>query len=108
MKIQIRQPEIQAALKDYIAKQGINLQGKDFTVEFTSGRKGTGLIADIDISESTASFEVVSIPVVSETEVQATPSLTEVIAQNPETYVEKEEKEEVVDPSPSSTTSLFG
>lgn len=51
MQIQLKQPEIEAALKMYIANQGISLAGKSFTVSFTSGRKENGLSADLVIED---------------------------------------------------------
>lgn len=52
MQIQLRQPEIKDALKQYITKQGINLQGKVVSIDFTAGRKETGLSADISIEDA--------------------------------------------------------
>lgn len=51
MQIQLKQPEIEAALKMYITNQGISLAGKSFTVSFTSGRKENGLSADLVIED---------------------------------------------------------
>ena len=51
MQIQLKQPEIEQALTMYIAKQGINLTGKNITIEFTSGRKNNGLTADLVIED---------------------------------------------------------
>lgn len=52
MQIQLKQPEIEAALKMYIASQGISLAGKTFSVSFTSGRKDNGLSADLVIEDT--------------------------------------------------------
>lgn len=51
MQIQLKQPEIEQALKMFIAKQGINLTGKNISIEFTSGRKNNGLTADLVIED---------------------------------------------------------
>lgn len=51
MQIQLRQVEIIEALKQYIGKQGINLQNKTVEVSFTAGRKDSGLSADIVIED---------------------------------------------------------
>jgi hypothetical protein len=51
MQIQFRQGEIVEALKQYITKQGINLQGKQVEISFTAGRKESGLSADVSIEE---------------------------------------------------------
>ena len=52
MQIILKQRHIEAALKQYIAAEGINLTGKNVTVEFTAGRKETGLSAEIDIADA--------------------------------------------------------
>lgn len=52
MQIQLKQKEIEAALKMYINRQGIALAGKTVTIDFTAGRKDSGLSADIVIEDS--------------------------------------------------------
>jgi hypothetical protein len=52
MQIQLTQPEIIAALKQYIAAQGIALTGKKVIMSFTASRKGSGISADISIEDS--------------------------------------------------------
>lgn len=51
MQIQLKQAEIEVALRDYISKQGITLQGRTVEIEFTSGRKENGISADLCISD---------------------------------------------------------
>lgn len=51
MQIILKQRNIEAALKQYIASQGINLDGKKVAVEFTAGRKESGITAEIDIDD---------------------------------------------------------
>lgn len=51
MQIQLKQTEIIAALKQYIAGQGINLVGKEVTISFTAGRKEAGVTADLVIED---------------------------------------------------------
>ena len=51
MQVNLKQPEIEAALKLYITQQGISLQGKNVVIEFTSGRKNNGLSAEVSIEE---------------------------------------------------------
>lgn len=51
MLIQLKQLEIVAALKQYIAQQGINLTNKDVKIAFTAGRKESGISADVEIEE---------------------------------------------------------
>lgn len=52
MKIHLKQKEIEAALRGYIAKQGITLAGRTLEIAFTSGRSGNGLTADISIEDA--------------------------------------------------------
>lgn len=54
MKINFKQAEIVAALKQYVSQQGINLEGKDVTIDFTAGRGQTGISADISIENAPA------------------------------------------------------
>lgn len=55
MRIQLRQTEIEEALQQYIANQGINLTGKVVEIGFTSSRSEAGLTADVDITNATDS-----------------------------------------------------
>lgn len=52
MQIQLKQQEIEAALKMFVSQQGINLTGKTVVVEFTSGRKNNGLSAELTIEDA--------------------------------------------------------
>lgn len=49
MQIQFKQAEIEAALKQYIIDQGINLDGKAVGISFTAGRNPAGIVADVSI-----------------------------------------------------------
>ena len=51
MQIQLKQKEIEAALRGYIIKQGINMEGRTLAITFTSGRKDNGLSADLNIED---------------------------------------------------------
>ena len=51
MQIQLRQAEIEKALKAFVASQGISLTDKEVTIAFTSGRKDNGISADIIIND---------------------------------------------------------
>lgn len=53
MLIQLRQTEIEEALQQYIANQGISLVGKVVKIGFTSSRGEAGLTADVDITNAT-------------------------------------------------------
>lgn len=52
MQIQLKQREIEEALKSFISNQGISLAGKTIQIEFTSGRKDNGLSAELTIEDS--------------------------------------------------------
>lgn len=52
MQIQLKQTEIIAALKGYIASQGINLAGKNVEISFTASRGAAGIVADIEINDA--------------------------------------------------------
>ena len=52
IQIQLKQLEIEKALKAYITSLGIDLAGKTVTIAFTSGRKDNGLSADIEFEDA--------------------------------------------------------
>ncbi len=52
MLIKLRQTEIEEALSQYIANQGINLTGKQVKIDFTASRGSDGLTADVDITSA--------------------------------------------------------
>ena len=51
MQVILKQRDIEQALKQYIASQGINLKGKTVNIAFTAGRKETGISAELDIDD---------------------------------------------------------
>ena len=51
MIINLNQREIEAALRAYISQQGINLSGKQVEINFTAGRKESGISAELDIGD---------------------------------------------------------
>ena len=51
MIINLKQTEIELALRAYVAAQGINLAGKDLTIAFTAGRRESGISAEISIDD---------------------------------------------------------
>ena len=86
MNIQLKQVEIVAALTGYLATQGINLLNKEVTIDFTAGRKASGITADITIEDSVppaldvepvdpATVEVTPEPVVETTSIPETVSV---------------------------------
>lgn len=60
MQIQLKQTEIETALKDYIQKQGIQLQGRAVVIDFTNGRKENGITADLSISDIASDFPLLA------------------------------------------------
>ena len=54
MQIHLKQPEIQQALIQHLATQGIQTSGKNVDIVFTAGRKGSGLSAEISIEDGNA------------------------------------------------------
>ena len=52
MLIQLRQREIEDAVKMYVTAQGINLSGKKIDMNFTAGRGSAGITVDIDIADA--------------------------------------------------------
>lgn len=51
MQINLKQPEIVAALKQYIAAQGISIAGKRIEITFTAHYKRQGVSAEIQIED---------------------------------------------------------
>ena len=51
MQVILKQRDIEQALKQYIAGQGINLKDKTVNIAFTAGRKETGISAELDIAD---------------------------------------------------------
>ena len=52
MQIQFKQAEIVAALKQYIASQGINTAGKSVEIAFSATRGAAGIVADVTIEDA--------------------------------------------------------
>lgn len=52
MQVILKQRDIEQALKQYIAGQGINIKGKTVNIAFTAGRKETGISAELDIDDT--------------------------------------------------------
>lgn len=65
MKLSLQQTEIEAAIRAYVTNQGINTSGKLVIMDFTMGRKGTGLTVEVDITSPREGVTVteVAIPV---------------------------------------------
>ncbi len=86
MKIALNQSEVVAAIRGYVAAQGIDMAGKQLDVTFTSGRKGNGLTADLDIyTQAEASAVVVEDVVVDDVAEVPAPEAPVAVAPTEET-----------------------
>jgi len=86
MKIALNQSEVVAAIRGYVAAQGIDMAGKQLDVTFTSGRKGNGLTADLDIyTQAEASAVVVEDVVVEDAAEVPAPEAPVAVAPTEET-----------------------
>ena len=105
MQVQIKQAEIESAIRSFIANQGISLVGKEVKIDFTAGRKNGGLTADISIEDFSQKVVAETVTAVQATQIEL-PLATETVV--PETPVVTEPE---VDPGYSttapSTPSLF-
>lgn len=52
MRIQLKQNEIEEAIKGFLTRQGIAVGGKEVHMLFTSGRKNNGLSVEVMIEEA--------------------------------------------------------
>lgn len=52
MKIQLTQTEIETAVREYVANQGIKVEGKEMSVDFKMTRGDDGLLADLEIADA--------------------------------------------------------
>ena len=52
MQITLKQSEIEVALKNYVADQGISLYAKEVSLVFTAGRKEAGISVEINIEDT--------------------------------------------------------
>ena len=59
--IQIKQPDIEAAIKAHLQSQGISMQTKKVSITFTAGRKSSGLSAEVAIEEYMPIIPVISV-----------------------------------------------
>ena len=96
MQIQIKQTEVEQAIKDYLTKQGISLVDMDVAITFTSGRKGAGLTASVSIEQGVAKDPIQ----------YAAPALVALITEEPEEVPTVQEEEEAT--PVTKTSSLFG
>ena len=68
MIINLKQTEIELALRAYVVAQGISLHGKDLSISFTAGRRESGISAEISIDDveipgyTTSAVEEIDVP----------------------------------------------
>lgn len=121
MLIKLKQSEIEEALRDFIVKQGFNLDRKTVDISFTAGRGDSGMTADLDIHDTVAVMGGVSGSVQCNPVYETQASSSEVIEQTAApvlTVVESSPAVEDVLPDPqpedqeevvvSPKASLFG
>lgn len=109
MTITLNQAAIETALVDYIAKMGINTQGKTTEVSLTAGRKENGYSADVTIisgAEVVASAPVIR--AVQTTKVEEPVAVQEVEEVVDKTPFETEEIQEEETVKPKKAANLFG
>jgi len=51
MIINLKQTEIEQALRAYVNAQGISLVGKELSITFTAGRRESGITAEVSIED---------------------------------------------------------
>ena len=107
MLIQLRQSEIEVALREYIVNQGINLTGRRVDISFTSGRKDNGISADLDIVDTQQTIKVTQGFAPAEEVKEACP-LKDPEEATDETDFPKDIGEPVAPVETKAATSLFG
>lgn len=114
MIINLKQTEIELALRAYVVAQGISLHGKDLSISFTAGRRESGISAEISIDDVeipgytntvAEEVEVTKAPVISMAPAAATVTPAEEAQPVPQEEVQ-EDAAPVVEAKP--TVSLFG
>ena len=124
MQINLKQPEIEQALRAYVVAQGISLHGKDLTISFTAGRRESGISAEISIedveipgytnavSESNVFVPTVVVPLVAVTTAAVAEEVLQQVEQETVAVVAEEvpqpEVEVAVVGEAKATVSLFG
>lgn len=62
MKLQLEQAEIEKAVQEFVANQGIKVEGKSMSVKFSMTRGEAGLVADLNIEDAAAAIPVKTAP----------------------------------------------
>lgn len=106
MNINLKQSEIESAIQGYINAQGISLHNKDVSINFTAGRKNSGLSAEVTIEDSAKPL----IPsILARTPAHFVATSAEAFTITPQGQVVVEEEVEVpIEEATVKTTSLFG
>lgn len=102
MQIHLKQKEIEAALKNFVAQQGINLTGKTMGYNFTAGRKDSGISVELTIEDN----EIPGYTSVDVEEVKA-PKQETPVAVAAVASIAVPEETEPAKPAPAVVTSLF-
>ena len=116
MIINLKQTEIEQALRAYVISQGISLHGKDLTISFTAGRRESGISAEISIDDveipgySNDVCVAEATPVGKAAVVQLAPVTATAEGQEESQPVPQEETQEDAAPAVEAkpTVSLFG
>jgi len=117
MLIKLKQNEIEEALRDFIVKQGFNLDRKTVDISFTAGRGDSGMTADLDILDSADVCEGAQCNQVYVTQTVAAEVNVEQTAAAPQLHVVETspapedvlpEPQEEEEPVASAKQSLFG
>ena len=119
MIINLKQTEIEQALRAYVISQGISLHGKDLTISFTAGRRESGISAEISIDDveipgySNDVYMADAAPVAKDVVVRPAPvaaTVTSAEGKEESQPVPQEEAQEYATPAVEAkpTASLFG
>ncbi len=119
MQINLKQPEIEQALRAYIMAQGISLHGKDLTISFTAGRRESGISAEISIDDVEIPGYTNDMPTTAPTKAAPVLTLTTAASEAEESSAPEEPvgtepdevpaaAEEAPAAEPKATVSLFG
>lgn len=110
MQINLKQTEIIAALQGYISQQGINLAGKTVSVDFTAGRKETGISAEITIEDKQliSATEYLTRSYSGPVDTQPAATIAATVELEPTIDPEDAAKEAAAGTEEVKTTSLFG
>ena len=104
MRITLIQDEIEVALKEYVANQGISISNKEIEIDITAGRGANGITASLDIVE--VAKKKASVEVVNRERFQD-PEPKEDISDNSEEEVVDEEEADVTYNEAAAFKSLF-